>query len=172
VDLEPLSPVGTYAVGLTHYCARRFDRAREYAHRILEVDSEYPLGLRLLGSSLVAEGRFMEAIEPYERLARAAPDNSLYAGWLAHVYGRAGRLQQAREILTRLSMSKSARDVAAANIAIGYIGIGDHDAALSWLEQAYADHSQALTYLKIDPLYDPLRTHPRFTALVQAVGPS
>jgi eukaryotic-like serine/threonine-protein kinase len=170
VELEPLSPVGTYAVGLTHYCARRFDRAREYARRILEVDPEYPLGLRLLGSTLVAEGRFMEAIEPYEQLARAAPDNSLYAGWLAHVYGRAGRSQEARQILSRFNTPKSGGNVAAANIAIGYIGVGDHEAALSWLEQAYDDHSQALTYLKIDPVYDPLRGDARFAALVRRVG--
>ena len=170
VDLEPLSLVGTYAVGLTHYCARRFDRAIEYAQRVLEVDPEYPLGLRLLGSSLVAQGRFTEAIEPYERLARAAPDNSLYGGWLAHVYGRAGRVRQAREILARLAAQRAARHVAAANMAIGYIGIGDNDAALFWLEQAYTDHSQALTYLKIDPVYDPLRSSPRFTELLRRVG--
>ncbi len=170
VDLEPLSQVGTYAVGLTHYCARRFDRAREYARRVLEVDPAYPLGLRLLGSSLVAEGRYLEAIEPYERLARAAPDNSLYGGWLAHVYGRAGRTEQARAILLRLSKLPNARQLAAANIAIGYIGMGDHSTALSWLEAAYGEHSQALTYLKIDPVYDSLRADRRFVDLLQRVG--
>lgn len=170
VELEPLSLVGTYAVGLTHYCARRFDRAREYAQRVLEVEPDYPLGLRLMGSSLVAEGRYAEAIDPYERLAKAAPDNSLYGGWLAHVYGRAGRVSEARAILTRIASGPNARRVAAANIAIGYIGLGDNASALSWLEIAYNEHSQALTYLKIDPVYDPLRGDPRFTNLLQQVG--
>ena len=170
VDLEPLSLVGTYAVGLTHYCARRFDRAREYAQRVLEVEPHYPLGLRLLGSSLVAEGRYAEAIEPYERLSRTAPDNSLYGGWLAHVYGRAGRTKESRTILARIASRPEARRLAAANIAIGYIGIGDTTTALSWLETAYAEHSQALTYLKIDPVYDPLRSDPRFADLLQRVG--
>lgn len=170
VALDPLSLVGTYAVGLTHYCARRFDRAREYAARVLEVESDYPLGLRLLGSSLVAEGRYRDAIEPYERLARAAPDNSLYGGWLAHVYGRNRRVSEARAILTALASRPNARRVAAANIAIGYIGLGDNAAALSWLDAAYAEHSQALTYLKIDPVYDPLRQEPRFADLLQRVG--
>jgi eukaryotic-like serine/threonine-protein kinase len=170
VDLDPLSLVGTYAVGLTHYCARRFDRARDYAQRVLEVEPGYPLGLRLLGSTLAAEGRYDEAIDPYERLAKAAPDNSLYGGWLAHVYGRAGRVSEARAILARLASRPHARRVAAANIAIGYIGIGDHAAALSWLATAYDEHSQALTYLKIDPVYDPLRADPRFADLLQGVG--
>jgi serine/threonine-protein kinase len=170
VDLEPLSLVGTYAVGLTHYCARRFDRAREYAERVLEVEPDYPLGLRLLGSSLVAERRYAEAIEPYERLAAAAPDNSLYGGWLAHVYGRAGRTREARAILSRLASRPDARPLAAANLAIGYIGVADNAAALSWLATAYEEHSQALTYLKIDPVYDPLRSDPRFADLLRRVG--
>jgi serine/threonine-protein kinase len=170
VDLEPLSLVGTYAVGLTHYCARRFDRAREYAQRVLEVEPHYPLGLRLLGSSLVAEGRYAEAIEPYERLSSTAPDNSLYGGWLAHVYGRAGRTKESRAILARIASRPDARRLAAANIAIGYIGVGDATTALSWLETAYAEHSQALTYLKIDPVYDPLRSDPRFADLLRRVG--
>jgi serine/threonine-protein kinase len=170
VDLEPLSQIGTYAIGLTHYCARRFDRAREYALRVLEVDPGYPLGLRLLGSSLVAEGRYADAVAPYERLARGAPDNSLYAGWLAHVYGRVGNADAARAILSQLTSRPNARQLAAANIAIGYIGLGDHDSALTWLESAYAEHSQALTYLKIDPVYDPLRSDRRFADLLQRVG--
>ena len=170
VDLEPLSLVGTYAVGLTHYCGRRFDRAREYAQRVLEVDPEYPLGLRLLGSSLVAEGRYSDAIQPYERLARSAPDNSLYGGWLAHVYGRVGRTEQARTVLSQLAKRPDARRLAAANIAIGYIGIGDNQTALSWLETAHEEHSQALTYLKIDPVYDPLRADRRFVDLLRQVG--
>jgi Flp pilus assembly protein TadD len=118
----------------------------------------------------VAEGRYTEAIDPYERLAEAAPDNSLYGGWLAHVYGRAGRTSEARAILARLASRPNARRVAAANIAIGYIGIGENATALSWLATAYGEHSQALTYLKIDPVYDPLRGDPRFADLLQRVG--
>jgi hypothetical protein len=86
------------------------------------------------------------------------------------VYGRAGRTREARALLSRLASRPDARHVAAANIAIGYIGIGDNTTALSWLETAYDEHSQALTYLKIDPVYDPLRSDPRFAALLQGVG--
>ena len=107
---------------------------------------------------------------PTNGCARAAPENSLYGGWLAHVYGRAGRTAQARAILSRLSNRPNARQLGAANIAIGYIGIGDHGTALSWLETAYAEHSQALTYLKVDPVYDPLRADRRFVDLLQRVG--
>lgn len=170
MELEPLSLVGTYAVGLVHYSARRFDLAREYAGRVLEVAPDSPLGLRLLGSTLLAAGRYEEAVAVFERLARAAPANSLYAGWLAHAYGRTGQTAKAREILGRLTSGAPGHYVAAANVAIGHIGIGDNDASLEWLERAYAEHSQALTYLKVDPVYDPLRSNRRFADLVRRVG--
>jgi TolB-like protein/Tfp pilus assembly protein PilF len=169
-ELDRLSPIGTYAVGLAHYSARRFDRARAYAERVLELSPEYPLGLRLLGSTLVAAGEFEAAIPVFERLARTAPDNSLYAGWLAHAYGRAGHTGKARDILERLTRDMPARYVPAANVAIAHIGLRNVEEAFKWLERAYAERSQALTYLKVDPVYDPLRSDPRFADLLHRVG--
>ena len=60
--------------------------------------------------------------------------------------------------------------MSAADIGIGYVGAGDRDAALTWLEKAYAERAQALTFLKIDPLFDPVRTEPRFAALLARIG--
>ena len=50
------------------------------------------------------------------------------------------------------------------------LGLGDNDAALGWLEKAYAQHSNGLTSLKVEPAYDPLRGDPRFQELLQRVG--
>jgi TolB-like protein/Tfp pilus assembly protein PilF len=167
--LEPLSLVGTYAVGLAHYQARRFDLAREYAGRLLEVAPEFPHGSRLMGSVEIAEGRYEPAIVLHERLHAAHPGSSLYAAWLAHAYGKAGDRVRAQKILDDLIATSRTRYVSSANIAIGYIGLDD-DTALSWLEKGYAERSQALTFLKIDPVYDPLRSDPRFVDLLRRVG--
>jgi hypothetical protein len=55
-------------------------------------------------------------------------------------------------------------------LAWAYAGIGDKKQALAWLEKAYLQHSNALTALKVDPVYDPLRNDPRFQNLLQHVG--
>jgi hypothetical protein len=55
-------------------------------------------------------------------------------------------------------------------VSWAYIGIGDNDHALSWLEKAYAQHSNAMTTLKVEPRYDSLRSDPRFQDLVRRVG--
>jgi hypothetical protein len=41
---------------------------------------------------------------------------------------------------------------------------------MQWLEKAYSERSSALAYLKIEPLFDPLRGDPRFADLVRRVG--
>jgi hypothetical protein len=55
-------------------------------------------------------------------------------------------------------------------IVPAYIGMGNNDRAIAWLEKAQAQHSNGLTALKVDPVYDPLRSDPRFRHLMRQVG--
>jgi len=50
-------------------------------------------------------------------------------------------------------------------VAIVYAGLGENERALDWLEKAYADHSNAIVFLKVDPQLDTLRSNPRFREL-------
>jgi hypothetical protein len=50
-------------------------------------------------------------------------------------------------------------------IGIAYLGLGKNDLAMDWLEKAFADRSNGLVFLKVEPELDPLRTDPRFVAL-------
>ncbi len=161
VDLEPLSLVGTYSVGLVHYFARRFDLARRYADKTLEISPQFLLGRRLRGMVDIAQGRYAEAIEGLGALYKAQPDSSLSAGLLAYAYGRAGKRDNAHAVLDAHIATSRDRFVSPANIALGYVGTDETDTALRWLEMAYAQRSQALTFLKTDPLYDRIRSDPR-----------
>ena len=68
------------------------------------------------------------------------------------------------EVLKRRSLRGS---VTPFNLALVYLGRGDHARALSYLEQAYAADSQWLGWLKGDRIFDPLRSEPRFAALLR-----
>jgi hypothetical protein len=56
------------------------------------------------------------------------------------------------------------------NLALVYLGLGDHARAIDLLDQAYAASSQSLVWLKIDPVFDPLRPDPRFKALMRRMN--
>jgi tetratricopeptide (TPR) repeat protein len=170
LELEPLSPVGSYSVALVHYFARRFDQAREFAQKTLEIAPTFPPGIRLLGSVDLARNQGEEGAAHLRRLFDLAPDNSLHAALLAYAYGRTGRPGDARAILETLEKTSQVRYVPAAHIAIGYAGLGDREAAFRWFDKGYAERSQALTFLKIEPLFDALRPDPRFEHLLRRVG--
>ena len=53
-----------------------------------------------------------------------------------------------------------------------YIGLGDLDTGMSWLEKAYREHSDYLIYLNADPMADTLRSNPRFQAVLRKIGMS
>jgi serine/threonine-protein kinase len=91
-------------------------------------------------------------------------------GLLAHVYGRTNDKAKARNILAGMLEASKRRFVPPAQIALGYIGLEDHDAAFEWLERARAERSQVLTFLKMDPLFDSLRSDARYAALLRHVG--
>jgi hypothetical protein len=61
-------------------------------------------------------------------------------------------------------------EVAPLNLALVYLGLGDRTRALDYLEQAYAANSELLVWLKIDRIYDPLRSEPRFIALMRRLN--
>jgi TolB-like protein len=170
VDLEPLSLVGTYSVGLGHYFARDFDAARRYAGKTLEISPQFLLGRRLLGMVDIAMGRNADAIVGLRALNQAQADSSLSAGLLAYAYGRAGDRASAHAVLDPLVKRSQERFVSPANIALGYVGTDEVDMAIRFLELAYAQRSQALTFLKNDPLYDRIRSDPRVVDLIARVG--
>jgi eukaryotic-like serine/threonine-protein kinase len=170
VELEPLSLVGTYSVGLCHYFARDFDAARRYAGKTLEISPQFLLGRRLLGMVDIAAGRNADAIAGLRALHQAQPESSLSAGLLAYAFGRAGDRVSAHAVLDALIKKSQERFVSPANIALGYVGTDETDTAIRFLEMAHDQRSQALTFLKNDPLYDRLRSDPRVVDLIARVG--
>ena len=56
------------------------------------------------------------------------------------------------------------------NIAVTYAALGDKDQAFAWLEKAFAERSDSLTLIKVDPAFDSLRSDPRFANLLLRIG--
>jgi hypothetical protein len=56
------------------------------------------------------------------------------------------------------------------DLAVVYTGLNEKDQALEWLQKAYQDRSGGLLQLKADPIFDPLRSDPRFNDLIARIG--
>jgi len=89
---------------------------------------------------------------------------------IGYAYARSGQKDKGMEILKELNQLGAQRFVSAYCQALVYLGLRDDDKAIDWLEKAYNEGSIWLCWLKVDPVYDPLRSNPRFQALYKKMN--
>jgi TolB-like protein/DNA-binding winged helix-turn-helix (wHTH) protein/Tfp pilus assembly protein PilF len=166
-QLDPLSLIIQTDNAAILYFSRQYDPAIVQFRAVLEMEPNFPRA-NMLAYAYVQEGRFADALADVENWSRV--DNS-YWPWAvgAYVYGRAGQPAQARRALEKLQLLNR-RQIDPFVFVSPYIGLGDKDRALAWLDKAVAGHSPGLTALKVDPIYDPLRNDPRFQEFLRRVG--
>lgn len=90
--------------------------------------------------------------------------------YLGYGYGLAGERGKALAILHRLEERSRRGFVSAYQRAVIYVGLGDTDHALQWLERGIEDKSEDMVGLKVDPAFDSLRSDPRFFVLLRRMG--
>jgi hypothetical protein len=77
-------------------------------------------------------------------------------------------MPQTRRSLKKLQqMDRQYMDPAA--MLMAHVDMADKDETFVWRQTAY-DARSPLTTLKVDPMYDPLRTDPRFQGFLRRVG--
>jgi TolB-like protein/DNA-binding winged helix-turn-helix (wHTH) protein/Tfp pilus assembly protein PilF len=150
--------------------SRRYDEAVRELRRALAVRPNDAGALWVLGFTLVVKGQANEAIPFLERAANLADRSSGFIDVLGAAYARAGRRTDALRILAELKRRKQHGYVAAGSFLIVYLGLGENEQAFVWLEKAYKEQSNILQFVKVHPLFDPLRGDPRFADLVRRVG--
>jgi tetratricopeptide (TPR) repeat protein len=101
-----------------------------------------------------------------ERAASSSPA-TLWLSQLGEAYGLAGEAAKARVILGQLEERSKNGYVSPYHFAYVYTGLGDFDRAIDWLERAVAERTGAAYGIKGSFLFTPLRTHPRFRALLR-----
>jgi TolB-like protein/DNA-binding winged helix-turn-helix (wHTH) protein/tetratricopeptide (TPR) repeat protein len=171
-SLDPLSLIIATDRAAIFYYARQYDRAIEEFRAVQDMNPRFPR-VHLVINAYVERGRFDEAMMDLENWTRDSGDSG-DAGWIiatqAYVYGRSGRADKAQEALGRLEKIATKQQVNTSALIFAHLGVGDKDATMGWLEKAYGQHSNAMTTLKVDPAYDPLRSDARFQDLLQRVG--
>jgi TolB-like protein/Tfp pilus assembly protein PilF len=172
VELDPLSLVINSDLGVDLFFARRYDEAITQLRKTLEMDPGYYYGHVNLGQALELKGARDAAIAEYQK-ARELNDDPYILGLLARCYGLSGNKTEAKKILNQLQEISKQRYVAAYTFALTYIGLGEKEESLRWLEQAYQDRAgNDIGWIRVDPLLDPLRSDPRFEALAEKIVPA
>ena len=167
--LDPLAPMPSWT---REYClamSRRYDQAIQQHKRTAELDPNFYYSESSLGVAYREKGMFAEAVAEYQRLQRALGGQPLLG--LAITYARMGKTADARNILDELLKRSERQYVSPDEIALVYASLGEKDQAFAWLDRAYEARSAFLiTRILGCANYDPLRSDPRFDALLRKIG--
>jgi len=169
-ELDPLSPIFNRALGRHLYFARRYRESIESCRRALEIDPSFVPAMWTLGLAYAQTGKQEESLGELIRAANLAEGSSIYAGLLGYVYGLSGRKSEALKILDNLTQDSKQRFVSSYAIALIYLGLRNNSEAIAWLGRAYAQRSEELIFLQVEPTFDPLRSDPRFQALLRKMN--
>ena len=163
-DLDPLSISMNFSLGWRLYMAREYDQAIEQLRNTIDMDPAFVLPHLVLGQAYEQKKAYDQAITELRRATELSLSSPPALAALARTFAVSGRITEARNLLEQLQQSKR-QYVSPFYVAIVYAGLGENERALDWLEKAYADHSNAIVFLKVDPQLDTLRSNPRFHEL-------
>jgi TolB-like protein/DNA-binding winged helix-turn-helix (wHTH) protein/Tfp pilus assembly protein PilF len=169
LELDPLSMIINANVAVILYHARRYDQAIEQLRKASEMDSKFPpvQAQALLGMVYEQKGMYREAIAELQKCAGSSEVYPYSLGALGHAYAVTGERSKALKIVEQLKALLKQRRVDPRAMAEVYVGLGDKDQTIAWLEQVYREGSYGL---RADPRFDGLRSDPRFQALLARVG--
>jgi len=170
-ELDPLSLIIGVALAITLFCGtRQYDRVIEECQKVLEMDPNFGGALNVLGMVYRERAMYEKAIEAFRKARAFDEGNTWITAELGHAYAASGKRSEAEKVLDELQQLSKRRYVPPDNIAMVYLGLGEKNLVFEYLEKAYEDRSVGLAWLKADPIFDSLRSDPRFTALLERIG--
>ncbi len=168
LELDPLNTFLNTDLGFFLYWARRYEDATAQMRKTLELDPNNAFGHSVLGWCLIWKANKAEAIAEFQK-ATTLDDLPMYISSLGYAYAASGDRAKAEQIFHDLDQLAKQRYVSPANRASVYLGLGQKEKVLDWLEKAYEDRDPIFWWIDGDQLYDSVRNEPRFKALVQKI---
>jgi TolB-like protein/DNA-binding winged helix-turn-helix (wHTH) protein/tetratricopeptide (TPR) repeat protein len=160
-ELDPVSPLNRSLLGFVALQTGQTDVAIEEFR-----NSGWDIGL---GFAYGQKKMYPEAVAAFQRVESQWGRQPFVVASLAWACGRAGRKREARKLIDELNEIARHRYVAPALFVYAYLGLGDKETALTWVERGIEEHDQWLL-LKVDPILDPLRSEPRFQAALRRMN--
>ena len=168
--IDPLSVnIRTDLARMFYFC-RDYDQSLEQYRAALDLDSNFGLAHLWISHVYEQKGLFDQAISELKTGMRLSSDSPFALGKLGHGYAMAGRLDEARAVLSQLNALSRQRYISPYDIAMVHVGLQENDEAFAWLQKAVEQRSLWLGYLNVEPQLDQLRSDQRFLELLRRVG--
>jgi len=159
-------------MGATFYWARQNDRAIQQLGKAIEMEPRFPYAHAWLGFAYEQKGMRLQAIQEFQKAADLSPESPAFTAFLGYGYALSGDERQARKRVEKLTAVSKSRQpyVSPTYLALVYIGLGQKEKAVEWLEAGYPVHDPFLVWLRTEPAFDTIRSEPRAQALMRRIG--
>jgi serine/threonine protein kinase/TolB-like protein len=168
-ELDPLSPIIGTNLGDTLVFARRYDEAIAQYKRILVSNPNFAYTHRALGWAYGSKGMYPEAIAE-TRSSIQLNDTSSAKGFLGLWLAKSDERDEALKLLGELKQGSTRAYVQSYDLALIYIGLGDKEEALNYLEKHMLSHAETANAYSVAPELDDLRSEPRFKEMLKRMN--
>jgi adenylate cyclase len=165
LQIDPLSLAAITGVAWQFYWARRYDEAIERARKAAEIDPAHFSAHVCLGLAYEQKHEFAAAITQLNQATGFC--RAKCYGLMGQVSALAGDRVAALEAIRQL---KQRPYVSPWLVAIVCAELNDKDEAFFWLEKAYEGREHDLVFSNVWPMFDGLRSDPRFQTLMRRIG--
>jgi eukaryotic-like serine/threonine-protein kinase len=169
-ELDPLLLFANVVLGQALYEARRYDESLQVLLKASEQEPNSYTAATSLANTYAQKGMFRESIAALEKVPRGSSSDVMIRAPLGYAYAKLGKKRDAGLLLKELRAESRRSYVSAYFVSWVCIGLGRKDEAMEWLEQAYRQGDSQITWLGVEPVFDPLRSDPRFSALLRRLG--
>ena len=165
--LDPLSVQLNWVLGRNYWMARENDLAFEQLKKTLALEPANALAKGTMAHVLLAKKKYAEAFELIRQFPKKVLSKSGdYQGpYLIYAYAVFGDTINSRKELEKTLLENP--DQNHYLLARAFAGLNDHNNALNELEVCYKIRNIGMYFLKVDPIFDPIRNEPRFKALMK-----
>ncbi len=171
LDLDPLSLVINGNLAGYFDFRSEYDLAERQLKNILEMDPNYQDAHWGLMMVYLRSSRSGDALQEATAISTLSKDASYSKAALAFFHAMTGKVAEAKSLISELEKMKAEREyLSSYNLARLSISIGDVDNGFKWLERAYEQRDGSLPFLRVDYLFDTIRSEPRYLSMLKKIG--
>jgi TolB-like protein/DNA-binding winged helix-turn-helix (wHTH) protein/Flp pilus assembly protein TadD len=166
---DPTSLAISVGAAWVSFLARDYDKTIAQCDQVIEMEPSFGLAYFYRGLAYEQKHMFEKAIADLET-AKPSQTRPTVLGALGHAYAKAGNHTKARKMLRDLEELSQKGYFPGYQTALIHIGLGENDEAFALIEKSYKERYPAMIHVNVEPRLDPIRSDPRFKALVQRIG--
>ena len=170
LELDPLSAMINAVFGGIFLFTRRYEEAIEQFLKTLEMNPNFPFAYLWLGGAYMGIGDYDKALASVLKSATLVKEMTYSMGLLGMAYALADQNPKALKVLERMEKLSKTKYVSSLHKAFIYIGLNNKDKAFEYIDKAYIEREPWLFYMKIIPMFDSLRSDPRYFKLLKKLG--